>query len=173
MSNFVYGYAIIDNGVESVFDIKKILELKYSIGIYIIDNDELIGFPDEKLPPKEAFKFMIGDNKKSKNAQKLIDLWDYDPDASGIELPVNGKQRLKILTDCINDLFTLFNATKVFLAITDWDELEEEKYLSRGSLYKTLLNDCDLHSPFPSCLYIIDGEMKSQCRAVPKEKGAK
>ncbi len=156
MSNEVYGY-FESTQISDPDEFLKLLEESTRIGIKRIPVSELYNYPENMLPRDSGFcvAFIIGDRPGVTNTTYLTDIQDYAPE-SDIDLPYEGKVRLKLLTNFLVTMIQKVKARRFVVAITDSSQIEETKTVVVGELESVIFADFAERVP-PDCLYDVVG----------------
>lgn len=153
MSNFVYGYLIASDMSFVAKDIKQIVE-GHGLGLSIEAEDDLINFPSYYLPASNnALVFYIADAVGENTAQYLLESLDFVVELEN-GLPQNARERYELLCDVIIQIVNLKEVEKLYIALTDNQEIESVTTVSVEKLKETIINDFDYTAP-PNILYII------------------
>lgn len=124
------------------------------IGISDIRRDQLYNFPDDMLSMDNSYSFLIGDKKGYPNASYLIDFITYAPEAN-IGFPNGAKERLEILLDTLVNMFSITNAQKMVVALTECNQIETIKKIKISQLYDVVVADFEEYQAPPDTLYEI------------------
>jgi len=154
MSNSVYGYFYFDNTI-NVTEELRVSKRPTSLGLFQIHPSELYNFPPDLLPRKNTkpYCFLIGDNPSTRNATYLVDGYDYESSA-GIALPLKSADRIELLADLLEDLMALSGDRRLYVAITDCDQIEKTKRIPSQEIKDELLKDIGTEGP-PDTLYCL------------------
>jgi hypothetical protein len=154
MSNSVYGYFYTDS-TEKVAEFLRTENRHLRLGIFQIHPSELYNYPAHLLPEQseKLYCFIIGDNPESRNATYLVDGYDYAPIAD-IALPLKSGDRIGLLAELLHCLMTLTCDGRLYVAITDCDQIERTKNVRSRDIKEVLLNDIGTEGP-PDILYCI------------------
>ena len=161
MSNYVYGYLVTPNQASALEDIQHIVDSQI-LGFLIETQDQLFNFPAPCLPiGNDNIVFYIADGKDTNVAQFLLDGWDYVVNPGDIwsnDLPQEARKRREILIDLLIQLVQLDQIDKLYVALTDNQEIEAVKTVFLENLRETILNDCEKgnHGTPPNVLYIVE-----------------
>ncbi|WP_109399425.1 hypothetical protein [Proteus sp. TJ1640] len=153
MSNDICGYIEPPLNKKASDNLKRYIESQ-NIGITNISKDELYNFPDEFLPSKDSYIFLISDRTDYPNATYLIDYLDYAPEAE-IGFPCGAKERLNILLDVLNDIFIVTNIQKMVIALTECNQIEKVKRIKLSEMRKIIHADFEEYQAPPDTLYEI------------------
>lgn len=86
-------------------------------------------------------------------ASYLIDFENYAPD-SNIGLPVDGRERVQLLTSLLGEVAAFAGVKALNVAITDCEEIESVITLEASSLASRLIADMEEYAP-PNILYVL------------------
>ena len=154
MSYAVYGY-FESADISDPDAILKSLEESTRIGVKRIPVSELYNYPENMLPrdSEACVAFIIGDRPGSTNTTYLVDFQNYAPECD-IDLPCEGKIRLKLLTNFLVTMIQKVKAKRFVVAITDSSQIEEVKSVGIDELESVIFADFSECAP-PDCLYDI------------------
>ena len=155
MSNDIFGCLWPPLNAEGLRNLNDYTKFQ-KIGIAKIKKEELYNFPNELIPTSDCYSFLISDRPHYPNASYLIDYLDYAPEAD-IGFPVEGKARLNILLDVLSDIFSITNAQKMLVALTECSQIETIKKIKLCEIYDVIHKDFELYQGPPDTLYEITG----------------
>lgn len=96
--------------------------------------------------------FSICDSKQDNTARNLLYSLDYAADLSS-GLPREAKKRRELLLDLISEIFNLEQVEKLYVALTEVEEIESVATLSLEELKEVTINNYE--GP-PNILYIVE-----------------
>ncbi len=152
MSNFVYGYVETLNLPSVIKDIEQIV-VNQPLGLITGSIDSLYNFPPSLLPHgNNVMVFSICDSKQSNTASCLLDTLDYVVDLSN-GLPRETRKRWELLLGLLSEIFKLEQVEKLYVALTEVEEIESVATLSLEELKEVTINNYE--AP-PNVLYIVE-----------------
>ncbi|EOY5093602.1 hypothetical protein [Citrobacter amalonaticus] len=154
MSNDVCGYIATELSDELA---KKLADFvrKSELGIQKISKRELYNYPSNFIPINGEYCFLIGDAPGYPNATYLIDYYQYDPATADIGFPANPKERLDILIDTLVNMIKITKATKMVVAITDCNQIDNIKKIKFPEMRDVIHADFEKYQAPPDTLYEI------------------
>lgn len=154
MSNEVYGFCDFLDEVDDIENNHLKFQSLTNLGFEFLASDELYNFPQLYKPSTNSISFILGDVKGKRNATYLIDYIDY-VDGADIKMPLKAKDRVRLLIDFVEKLFSTLEAKRVVIALTDSSQIEEVKTVERKDFLNVLLSDLEKLAP-PDILYELD-----------------
>jgi len=154
MSNDVYGYIVPALTTTARVQLQKYIKA-CTLNIQTITTGQLFNFPLKLIPEEIVFAFDIADGPNSINATYLIDYNEYDPENSSIGFPPGAKDRLNLLLDVLSDMFSITNAQKMVVALTECNQIEIIKKIKFSELYDVIHADFEVYQGPPDTLYEI------------------
>lgn len=152
MSNDVCGYVTAELNIELAKNLADFIK-KNELGIQEISKGELYNFPSNYMPVDGEYCFLIGDVPGHPNATYLIDYYQYDPVTADIGFPANPKERLDILIDTLIDIINVTKATKMVVAITECNQIDNIKKIKLLEMRDAIHADFEKYQAPPDTLY--------------------
>lgn len=158
MTNHIYGFVQPREQAESSQLLLSLSEIdsQTMLGFFIENLSDLYGFPEaikQDAKDTNSVVFYIGDNKERKEATYLIDGLDYAPEAR-ITLPKKSNDRIELLVSFILRIAHVETVKRVFVAMTENNEIDSVIKVNWENFHNLLLGDCKVAGP-PNILYII------------------
>ncbi len=154
MSNYVYGYLIASNMSTVTKDIKQIVE-DHGLGLSIKSANDLINFPSCYFPTSNnALVFYVADAVGGNTAQYLLSGLNYVVELDN-GLPQKARARYELLCDVIIKIVKLEEVEKLYIALTDNQEIESVTTVSVEKLKEIIINDFIDYGAAPNILYIV------------------
>jgi len=152
MSNFVYGYVETLNLPSVIKDIEQVV-VSQPLGLITRSTDSLYNFPPSLIPQGDnVIVFFICDSKQGNTASYLLDPLDYVADLLN-GLPREARKRRELLMGLITEIFKLQHVEKLYVALTEVEEIESVATLSLEELKEVTVNNYE--AP-PNVLYIVE-----------------
>lgn len=154
MSNDVCGYMTTELSIELAKNLADFVK-KSELGIQEISRGELYNYPSDFMPVDGEYCFLIGDAPGYPNATYLIDYYQYDPITADIGFPANPKERLDILINTLISMINITKATKMVVAITECNQIDNIKKIKFPELRDVIHTDFEKYQAPPDTLYEI------------------
>lgn len=152
MSNFVYGYIATSNKSALLDEIRSIMS-NQTLGFIVDSPEHLYNFPTSQLPQSDdVLVFNICDSKNANTASILLESLDFVVD-TGNGLLREARDRRKLLLNLISGIFKLKQVEKIYVALTEIEEIEAVVTISLTEFIEAIANNYD--GP-PNILYIIE-----------------
>lgn len=155
LNNYIDGYFEDMRDKNAKSNLARIVET-YNLSLTEISENELFQFPKEYSPDLNTsnFIFMMDDDPNGLNANYFLDYEDYSPDCYYFH-PPEGKKRLDIFIDIINEMFNETKSTRLVIALTDSGYIYSTKRVKLENLREVIHDDFEKEDGVPDRLYDI------------------
>lgn len=152
MSKLVIGFADL---TAEIPDVLSQIAAKTPLGLRQDSAEGQRDLQEVRQPSPPTIRFEISDRPHTAGAEILIAPWDWSPE-SDIKLPAKLRDRLKLLSDVIQEFFVTKCVTRICLAVFDFGLDDEPIVCVKNDEFRDrLIRDFETHGRVPCLVYEI------------------